>query len=96
MLEQPCDQIRVLRLNRPARLNAFTREGNEGGMSWRCGQVYRQDLRDRVLAAQGTVREVAQYDAVSQSFVSRECSRQRRLGHAPFTQRSTSTLVCAL
>ena len=49
-------------------------------MSWRCGQAYGQDLRDRVLAAQGTVREVALRYAVSQSFVSRARSRQRRLG----------------
>ena len=58
-------------------------------MSWRCGQAYGQDLRDRVLAARGTVREVAQRYAVSQSFVSRARSRQRRLGQTmPGMQRN--------
>ncbi len=51
-------------------------------MAWRPGQAYGQDLRDRVLAAQGSIHEVAERFAVSDSYVARVRSRQRRLGVA--------------
>ncbi len=49
-------------------------------MGWQRGQAYGQDLRDRVLAAEGSIREVAQRFAVSDSYVARVRSRRRRLG----------------
>lgn len=49
-------------------------------MSWRRGQAYAQDLRDRVLAATGLLREVAARFGVSASYVSRARSRCSRLG----------------
>ena len=51
-------------------------------MSWRKGQAYGQDLRDRVLAVPGLLREVAQRFGVSASYVSRARSRLSRLGQA--------------
>lgn len=51
-------------------------------MSWRRGKAYAQDLRDRVLAAAGLLREVAQRFGVSQAYVSRVRSRHARLGLA--------------
>ena len=49
-------------------------------MAWHRGQAYGQDLRDRVLAAEGTIHEVAERFAVSDSYVVRARSRCRRLG----------------
>lgn len=49
-------------------------------MAWRRGQAYSQDLRERVLKAEGSNSEVAARFAVSQSYVSRVRSRRRRLG----------------
>ena len=49
-------------------------------MSWRRGKAYAQDLRDRVLAAPGRLREVAERFGVSQAYVSRVRSRHGRLG----------------
>lgn len=49
-------------------------------MSWRKGQAYGQDLRDRVLAAPGMLREVAQRFGVSQAYVCRVRARRERLG----------------
>ena len=49
-------------------------------MAWRRGQPYAQDLRDRVLAATGRLREVAARFGVSQSYVSRVRARCNRLG----------------
>lgn len=49
-------------------------------MSWRRGKAYAQDLRDRVLAAKGRLREVAERFGVSQAYVSRVRSRHERLG----------------
>ncbi|MFD2406724.1 hypothetical protein ACFSVK_14930 [Azorhizophilus paspali] len=46
-------------------------------MGWRRGQAYGQDLRDRVLAAEGSIREVARRFAVSDSYVARARSRQQ-------------------
>ena len=51
-------------------------------MSWRRGKAYAQDLRDRVLAAKGRLREVAERFGVSQAYVSRMRSRHERLGQA--------------
>ena len=51
-------------------------------MTWRKGQAYGQDLRDRVLAVPGLLREVAQRFGVSASYVSRARSRLSRLGQA--------------
>ena len=48
-------------------------------MSWRLGMAYAQDLRDRVLAAPGLLREVAERFDVSQSYVSRVRARRQRL-----------------
>lgn len=49
-------------------------------MAWHPGQAYGQDLRDRVLAAEGSIHEVAERFAVSDSYVARARSRRRRLG----------------
>ena len=51
-------------------------------MSWRRGKAYAQDLRDRVLAATGRLREVAERFGVSQAYVSRVRSRHGRLNQA--------------
>jgi transposase len=49
-------------------------------MSWRKGQAYGQDLRDRVLAMPGVLREVAQRFGVSQTYVCRARARREKLG----------------
>ena len=49
-------------------------------MSWRRGQSYGQDLRDRVLAAPGTIHAVALRLMVSDSYVARVRSRRTQLG----------------
>lgn len=49
-------------------------------MAWRQGQAYGQDLRDRVLGANGSIRDVAARFGVSRSYVSRARSRRRRCG----------------
>ena len=50
-------------------------------MSWRRGQAYGQDLRDRVLAAAGDpIRVVAARFGVSPSYVSKARSRFRKTG----------------
>ena len=49
-------------------------------MAWHTGQAYGQDLRDRVLGAEGTIREVAERFAVSDSYVAWARLRCRRLG----------------
>ena len=49
-------------------------------MSWRNGQAYAQDLRDRVLAMPGVLRAVAERFGVSQSYVCRARARRERLG----------------
>jgi transposase len=49
-------------------------------MSWRKGQAYGQDLRDRVLAAPGVLREVAERFGVSQAYVCRVRARCNKLG----------------
>ena len=51
-------------------------------MAWHRGQAYAQDLRDRVLSAEGTIDAVARRFAVSASYVARARSRQRRLGQS--------------
>jgi len=48
-------------------------------MSWRNGQAYGQDLRDRVLAMPGVLREVAERFGVSQAYVCRARARRQRL-----------------
>ena len=50
-------------------------------MAWQRGQAYGQDLRDRVLTAEGSIREVAKRFAVSDSYVARARSKRRRLGN---------------
>lgn len=49
-------------------------------MTWHRGQAYGQDLRDRVLAAPGSIAQIAARFGVSPSYVSRARSRRRRLG----------------
>ena len=49
-------------------------------MPWRRGRAYARDVRDRVLAAKGRLREVAERLGVSQACVSRVRSRHERLG----------------
>ena len=50
-------------------------------MAWRRGQAYGQDLRDRVLAADGEpIREVAQRLSVSPSYVVKVRARLREMG----------------
>lgn len=58
-------------------------------MAWRRGQAYGQDLRDRVLAAAGSVSAVAQHFGVSHSYVSKARARLRCHGDsAPGAQRN--------
>lgn len=58
-------------------------------MGWRRGQAYSQDLRDRVLAAEGSAREVAARFGVSVSYVVKARQRRDRLGETmPRAQRS--------
>ena len=49
-------------------------------MAWQRGRAYGQDLRDRVLAADGSVREVAERFAVSDSYVARARAKRRHRG----------------
>ena len=49
-------------------------------MAWHPGQAYGQDLRDRVLAVEGSIHEVAERFAVSDSYVARARARRRRSG----------------
>ena len=49
-------------------------------MAWQRGRAYAQDLRDRVLAAPGRLREVAERLGVSPPDVSRARTRRSRLG----------------
>jgi transposase len=49
-------------------------------MSWRRGQTYSQDLRDRVLSAAGSSRQVAARFGVSVSYVIKARQRQVRAG----------------
>ena len=50
-------------------------------MAWRRGQAYGQDLRDRVLAADGEpIREVAERLSVSPSYVVKVRARLRETG----------------
>jgi len=49
-------------------------------MTWHLGQAYGQDLRDRVLNANGSIREVAARFGVSKSYVARARSRRRHKG----------------
>lgn len=65
-------------------------------MSWRNGQAYAQDLRDRVLAAPGVLREVAERFGVSQAYVCRARARRERLGQSsPGAQRNHMPLRLA-
>lgn len=49
-------------------------------MAWRRGQAYAQDLRDRVLAAEGSARAVAAQFLVSVSYVIKARQRRDRTG----------------
>lgn len=51
-------------------------------MSWQRGKPLAQDLRDRVLAATGRLKDVATRFGVSQSYVSRARKRLSQLGLA--------------
>jgi transposase len=51
-------------------------------MSWRRGQTYSQDLRDRVLSAVGSARAVASRFGVSVSYVVKARQRLARTGAA--------------
>ena len=51
-------------------------------MSWRKGQAYGQDLRDRVLRATGRGCEIAVRFGVSASYVSRARARRTQLGQS--------------
>lgn len=55
-------------------------------MNWRSGQAYGQDLRDRVLNADGSISQVARRFNVSESYVSRARSRRRLGQDAPGVQ----------
>ena len=61
--------------------------------SWRRGQAYSQDLRERVLAADGmSAREAAARFGVSVSYVVKARQRRARLGElTPGPQRSWTT-----
>ena len=56
-------------------------------MSWKYGQAYAQDLRDRVMAMPGVLQEVADRFGVNQAYVCRD------LAHAGHLR--TTTFVCA-
>lgn len=47
-------------------------------MAWQRGRAYGQDLRERVLAAPGSIRQVAERFAVSEAYVARARGRRRR------------------
>ena len=49
-------------------------------MAWRRGQAYSADLRERVLAAEGTARSVAARFGVSPSYVIKARQRRERTG----------------
>ena len=49
-------------------------------MAWQRGRAYAQDLRDRVLAAPGRLRELTERFGVRPSYVSRARARRSRLG----------------
>jgi transposase len=51
-------------------------------MSWRNGQAYAQDLRDRVLATPGVLRKVAERFGVSQAYVCRARARREKPGQS--------------
>jgi len=55
-------------------------------MVWHIGQAYGQDLRDRVLNAKGSIREVAVRFGVSKSYVARARSRRRHGEDTPGMQ----------
>ena len=57
-------------------------------MVWHIGQAYGQDLRDRVLNAKGSIREVAVRFGVSKSYVARARSRRRHGEDTPGMQRN--------
>jgi transposase len=58
-------------------------------MSWRRGQAYGQDLRDRVLQTPGRLCEVAARFGVSASYVCRARARSQQLGQSsPGPQRN--------
>lgn len=58
-------------------------------MVWRRGQAYSRDLRERILAAEGSARSVAAQFLVSASYVVKVRQRRDRLGQlAPGAQRS--------
>jgi transposase len=59
------------------------RRKSEGGMAWRRGQTYSQDLRDRVLAAEGlTSRQASERFGVSVSYVVKARQRLAQTGSA--------------
>lgn len=49
-------------------------------MSWRSGQAYAQDLRDRVLSSSGSIHQIALRFEVSESYVCRVRAKYRRQG----------------
>jgi transposase len=49
-------------------------------MAWHQGRAYSQDLRDRVLDTEGSIKELAARFGVSESYVARARSRRRRFG----------------
>ena len=65
-------------------------------MSWRKGQAYGQDLRDRVLQATGRVVDVAVRFGVSPAYVSRARTRCEQFGQtSPGAQRNRVPLRLA-
>jgi transposase len=65
-------------------------------MAWRTGQAYSQDLRDRVLAGEGSSRAVAARFGVSVSYVVKARQRRDRLGEtAARPQRSRTPRLLA-
>ena len=60
-------------------------------MAWRRGQAYSQDLRERILAAEGSARAVAAQFVVSVSYVVKVRQRRDRKGEiTPGPQQSHS------
>ena len=57
-------------------------------MAWKRGRAYAQDLRDRVLAASGSVAEIARRFEVSASYVVRARARRRLGEDSPRAQRN--------
>ena len=65
-----------------------TSHQQEAAVAWHRGRAYAQDLRDRVLAASGSIAEIARHFEVSVSYVVRARARRRLGEESPRAQRN--------